>query len=144
MRCTTVFLPQDIIGAYPALCGMSTQSVAFTLWRQTWQHFDTADAQQAGRLQDWCFISTYSHCGCTTAVTICTLGIVGVRNISFADLMPKATVWNSFLCSIKRFALTKLIFHGHDDLHLVQAVQTQIFHEVRARLQLWNRNQPEG
>lgn len=32
--------------------------------------------------------------------------------------------------------LTKLILHGHDDLHLVQTVQTQIFHKVGGGLQL--------
>lgn len=32
--------------------------------------------------------------------------------------------------------LTKLVLHGHNDLHLVQTVQTQVFHEVGGRLQL--------
>lgn len=41
------------------------------------------------------------------------------------------------VCSL---ALTKLILHGHYDLHLVQTVQTQVLHEVRGRLQLWDTN----
>ena len=31
---------------------------------------------------------------------------------------------------------SKLIFHGNDDLHMVQAVQTQVLDEVRLRRQL--------
>lgn len=40
-----------------------------------------------------------------------------------------------------RQTLTKLILHGHNDLHLVQAVKTQIFHKVGGCLQLWSTNQ---
>lgn len=51
----------------------------------------------------------------------------------------------STLCTPELFpectlALTKLIFHGHYDLHLVQTVQTQVFHEVGGRLQLGDAN----
>lgn len=38
-----------------------------------------------------------------------------------------------------RLTLTELVLHGHDDLHLVQAVQAQVFHEVGGALQLWGR-----
>lgn len=38
--------------------------------------------------------------------------------------------------SVQDKMLTKLVLHGHNDLHLVQTVQTQVFHEVGGRLQL--------
>ncbi len=53
------------------------------------------------------------------------------------------TTFSVLLCIPDRLAatqtLTKLILHGHDDLNLVQAVQTQIFHKVGGCLQLWSR-----
>lgn len=33
--------------------------------------------------------------------------------------------------------LTKLIFHGHNDFHLIQTVQSQIFHKMGAYHELW-------
>lgn len=33
-------------------------------------------------------------------------------------------------------AITELVLHGHDDLHLVQAVQPQVLHEMRLGRQL--------
>lgn len=62
--------------------------------------------------------------------------------VSFrATSLPKRLMW----CTPELFpectlALTKLIFHGHYDLHLVQTVQTQVFHEVGGSLQLGDAN----
>ena len=54
--------------------------------------------------------------------------------------MTAPTPWRTGRAA-SRWTLTKLVLHGHDDLHLVQAVQAQVLHEVGGRLQLWSTEQ---
>lgn len=43
------------------------------------------------------------------------------------------------LARLRNKMLTKFVLHGHNDLHLVQTVQAQVFHEVGGHLHLHQR-----